>query len=138
MTIKYGAAYRGTLSAPLNTALGTAAIAKLFAGTIPADCAAADSAGPLLATWNWIVTWGAVNTPANGQISAVAPNVPGATAPGPGGAATHFRIYNATGPVCVIQGSAGTTATDWILTNVNISTGQIVTFNSMIITFYGA
>lgn len=136
--VQYGATYRGTLSAPFNTAVGSAGLAKLWVGTQPANCGTADVAiGNLLATWTFGAAWGTVNSPSNGIITAINPVTAGVAAPN-SGVAGHFRIYTSA-LVCVMQGTAGlTSGFDWNLTNTNISAGQIITFTSMSITFFGA
>ena len=126
--VQYSVAQRNAAISTLSTTVGASGVAKLFTGTQPANCAAADS-GTLLASWTFTATF--AGAASSGQVTVNNPAVPGSTAVATG-VAGYFRIYQTGATVCVMQGTAGlTSGFDWNLTNTNISSGQTVTFSSM-------
>lgn len=130
MAVQYSVAQRTSAISTLSTTVGAAGVAKIRTGAQPADCATGDS-GTLLVQWAFTATFG---TSSSGTLTVTNPVVPGSTATNTG-AAGHFRIYTSA-LVCVMQGNCTATGGggDWILTNLNISSGQVVTFTSMTVT----
>lgn len=133
MAVQYSVAQRNAAITTLSTTVAGAGVCKIFTGAQPATCATADS-GTLLVQWTFTATF--AGAASSGTVTVNNPVVPGSTAPSPGGAAGHFRIYQSGATVCVMQGNCTITGGggDFQLTNLNISTGQIVTFSSMTVT----
>lgn len=84
-------------------ATGSSAILKFFSGAQPANCAAADS-GTLLATMNLPASWAEVSAAGSSQLNKLGTWYATASTAGTVG---HFRIYNAAGTTCHVQGSVG-------------------------------
>ena len=134
MAIQYSSAHRTAAVADISTQAGINAVIKIFSGTPPANCATADS-GVTLVTFAGNATQFGTSTAGVLTASAVANASAAAT-----GTAGYFRVYPsaATTTNAVFQGTVGLTATDMIVTNTSIATGQTVTFTSLTVTAFGA
>jgi len=118
----------------IETAISTSPTMKIWTGTIPANCAAADAAGTTLATITLPSDWMAA---ASGGAKTLSGTWQDASADATG-TATHFRIYQSS--TCHIQGTITVTGGggDLTLDNTSISSGQQVTITSFTVTAGGA
>ena len=116
----------------LASTIGINAVIRIYSGAVPANVAAADATG-LLVTFAGNATQ--FGTASAGVLTASAVASANASA---GGTALSFRIFQAGGTVCVVQGTCGLSAADMIFTNTNITNGQACNFNSLTITEFGA
>jgi len=123
MAIQYSTTLRTDQVASIATRIGAGSL-KIFSGTLPANCAAADPTGLLVSITlpaTALTTASGVTTLA-GTWSATASAV---------GSAVSFRVYDSSGTVCHIQ---GLTSSDLVLNNPSITSGQTVTVTSFAIT----
>jgi len=134
MAVQFSTTTRTNQLTTLNTDIGVNAVIKIFTGTPPANCATADT-GTLLATFagnatNFgTVSAGVLTAAAVASVTAAASGAPG-----------YFRIYPtaATTTNAVVQGTAGTSGTDMIVTASPFTSGQTVNFTSLTLTRGGA
>lgn len=131
MAIQYSTTHRTNAMTQLNTDIGTSAQIIIYSGTAPANVGTAPT-GTLLV--QFAGNAGGFGTASAGVLTASA--VANATAAATG-TAGYFRINTSAG-TAVMQGTCGTSATDMILTNTSINSGQTCTFSSMTITAFGA
>lgn len=129
VVFQYSVAVRNARLDAIETAIGTSAVLKIFDGTIPANCAAANS-GNVLATLNLPSDWMAA---ASSGSKAKLGTWQDASADASGTAA-HFRIFDSSSTTCHIQGNCGTSGTAMILDSVSFTAGQSFTINSFTIT----
>ena len=131
--MQYSLTHRTGAMSQLNTDIGANAVIKLFSGTVPATCGTADS-GTALVTFAGNAT--AFGSAASQVLTASAVANASASATGTAG---YFRIYPsaATTTNAVVQGTCGLSATDMILTNTSITSGQTVSFTSLTVTAFG-
>ena len=134
MTVQLSTTTRNNQLTQLNTDIGPNAVIKIFTGAPPANCGTADT-GTLLGTFAGAA--GSFGSVAAGVLTAAA--VASITAAA-GGTAGYFRVYPnaATTTNAVIQGTAGLTGTDMILTANPLTSGQTVNFTSLTYTRGGA
>jgi hypothetical protein len=123
MAFQYGVTLRNNQLSQIQTSIGTAGLLKIFTGAEPASCTVADPAGPVatIALPATFLTYTAGTSTLAGTWSVNA----AAT-----GTASSFRMYDAAG-TCHIQGN---TATDLVLNNTSITSGQTVTVTSFSVT----
>lgn len=124
MTFQYSVNVRNAALDAKETTIGTAAVLKIFSGAEPANCAAADPAGPLVSMTlpsDWMNAASAGSKTKLGTWSATASGT---------GTAASWRIYASDGTTCGIQGNM----TDMTLDNTSIASGQVVTVNTFTIT----
>jgi hypothetical protein len=111
-----------------------AGIIKIFSGSMPANCEAADT-GTRLATLTLSATAfpaSATNTsPAGAKATANA--ITSDTNAAATNTAGYFRAYDAAG-TCIIQGDCGTSAADMILNTTSIVAGATVSCSSWTVT----
>ena len=110
----------------IETTVGVSAVIKIWSGSAPANCAAADS-GTKLAEFDLASDWAASASAGskalnNTPITATAANT---------GTAGYFRLYDSTATTCHMQGTVGTSGTDMIIDNTSINSGQTVTISSL-------
>lgn len=140
MAIQWSTTVRNARLNAIPAAIGSAAIIRLFGGSLPASCAVAITSQPLLVEFDLASTW--MTSPTTGSIALS--NTPlsatGASTAGTGINATFYRIYSSDGVTCHEQGTVtGPTGSgDMILDNVNIANGQNVTISSFSKTEPGA
>lgn len=124
MALQYSVAVNNARLDSIESTAGTAVKLRLYTGSVPSNCAAAET-GTLLVEMvlpsDWMNAASAASKTKLGTWSAAA----SAT-----GTAAHFRIYDSTGTTCHLQGTAGTSGTDMILDNASIASGQTVTCNT--------
>lgn len=120
MAFQLSVAVRTGKAGAIATAVGASPILKLFSGAEPANCAAADPAGPL-ASITLPATW--LAAAASGAVSMTGTWAGTASA---AGTAASFRIYDSTGTTCHLQGSCSLSGAggDMILSNTNLASGQ--------------
>ena len=122
MAIQYSTTLRTDQVASIATRIGAGSL-KIFSGTLPANCAAADPTGLLVS----ITLPATALTTASGVTTLAGTWSATASAPG---SAVCFRVYD-TSSVCHIQ---GLTSTDLVLNNPSITSGQTVTVTSFSVT----
>lgn len=114
--------------------VGGAGSIKIFTGSMPANCEAAD-AGTRLATLTLSATAfpaSATNTsPAGARATANA--ITSDTNAAATGTAGYFRAYNNAG-TCVIQGDCGTSSADMILNTTSIVAAATVSCSAWTVT----
>lgn len=126
MAIQFSIIVRNARLNVIETTIGTAPVFKIRSGTVPADCATAES-GTLLVEYALPSDWMAA---ASGGVMAKTGTWSG-SAVGTG-TAGHFRITEAGSPqACHIQGSI---QADMTLDNTSIASGQTVTVNTFQLT----
>lgn len=116
-------------------AIGTSAILKVFTGTQPASCGAAE-AGTLLVQFQLASNYASA---ASTGIKALS-GLPQSATASAGGTAGHYRIYDSTGTTCHEQGSITVTGGggDATIDNTAISNGQTVNLTGFTVTEAGA
>lgn len=123
MTFRYGVTLRNNQIGQIQSTVGSSGTLKIFSGTEPANCAAADPSG-LLATIvlpaSFLTSSGGVTTIA-GSWSVAASGT---------GTAVCFRMYDGS-VVCHVQGNV---TTDLVLNNTSITTGQTVQVTAFTVT----
>jgi hypothetical protein len=99
MAFKFSVLVRNARLNAIETQIGTAAVLKVFSGTEPADCAAADPAG-LLATLTLDADW--MNAASGGTKAKLGTwsNAASGT-----GTAASWRLYASDGTTCGAQGN---------------------------------
>ena len=134
MTVQFSTTARNAALDAIETAISTSPTMKIWTGTLPATCAAADAVGTTLATLTLPSDWMAA---ASGGVKSLSGTWQDAAADATG-TATHFRIYQ--GATCHVQGSITVTGGggDMTLDNTSIASGQQVTITSFSITAGGA
>ena len=134
MTVQLSVTTRNNQLSTMNADIGANAVIKVFTGAPPANCGTADT-GTLLATFAGNA--GGFGTVSAGVLTAAAVASVLAAASGTAG---YFRVYPsaATTTNAVIQGTAGLSATDMILTANPLTSGQTVNFTSLTYTRGGA
>lgn len=130
MALQYSVSVRNAQLDALETTCGASAILRIRSGTVPANCAAADS-GTVLATINLPSDWMAA---ASSGSKAKSGTWEDASADATGTAA-HWRLYASDGTTCHAQGTITATGGggDMTLDNTSINSGQTVTVTSFTI-----
>lgn len=129
MTIQYSVPVNNARLDAIETAVGTSPILTIRTGAVPANCAAANT-GTVLATVTLPSDWMAA---ASSGVKAKSGTWQDASADASGTAA-HFRIHDAAGTNCHIQGTVGVSAADMITDSVSFTAGQSFTVNTYTIT----
>ncbi len=129
MALQYSSnIYLGRLDLVESTT-GASPKLRIFSGSAPANCAAADS-GTLLAELTLPSDW--MNA-ASGTTKTLLGSWTGTASAGSAATPTHFRIWNSGATVCHIQGTAGIGSGD-LQVNGTITSGQTVTVSSFTLT----
>lgn len=105
----------------IETAIGTTPILRIRTGSVPANCAAADS-GTVLATCVLPSDWMAAASNRSKAMQGTWQD----TSADATGVAGHFRIYDSTGTICHLQGTISITGGggDMTVDNTNFANGQ--------------
>lgn len=133
MAFQFSVAARNAAIDAIETAIGTAPTLEIRSGSVPANCAAADS-GTLLASMtlpsDWLVAASSGSKTLLGTWQDASADATGT--------AGHFRIK--VSGTCHIQGTVTATGGggDLTLDNVSIASGQQVTITSFTLTAGGA
>jgi hypothetical protein len=133
MAFQFSTAVRNAALDAIESTIGTAPTLEIRSGTVPANCAAADS-GTVLATMTLPSDWLAA---ASGGSKSLLGTWQDASADATG-TAGHFRIKNS--GTCHMQGTVTATGDggDMTLDNTSIASGQQVTITSFTLTAGGA
>lgn len=133
MAFQFSTSARNAALDAIETTIGTAPTLEIRSGSVPANCAAADS-GTVLATFTLPSDWLAAASNGSKTLSGTWQDL-SADATGTAG---HFRIK--VGATCHIQGTvtATTGGGDMTLDNVSINSGQQVNITSFTLTAGGA
>jgi hypothetical protein len=129
MAVQLSVAARNARLDAIETTAGASAVMKIFTGSPPANCAAADS-GTVLATINLPSDWMAA---ASGGSKAKSGTWQDLSADN-SGTAGHFRVYDNGVTTCHIQGTVGTSGTDMTVNSTSFTAGQSFTVNSFTLT----
>lgn len=133
MAFQFSVAARNAAIDAIETAIGTAPTLEIRSGSVPANCAAADS-GTLLASMTLPSDWLAAASSGSKTLLGTWQDA-SADATGTAG---HFRIK--VSGTCHIQGTVTATGGggDMQLDNTSIASGQQVTITSFTLTAGGA
>lgn len=121
MAVQLSVAARNARLDAIETAIGVLAVLKIFTGSQPANCAAANS-GTELCSMSLPSDWMAA---ASGGVKAMSGTWEDAAA-NAAGVAGHYRIYAQDGTTCHLQGSCSGPGGggDMELNNTNIALNQ--------------
>jgi hypothetical protein len=131
MALQYSVTVRNAQLNAIETAVGTSAVLKIWTGSPPANCAAADS-GTALAVLNlpsdWMAAASSGSVAKNGTWEDLSADNTGT--------AGHWRLYASDGTTCHAQGTVTITGGggDMTLDNTSVASGQTVTVTSFTIT----
>lgn len=128
MALQYSTTVRNAGLDARETAVGTSPVLKLFTGSMPANCAAADT-GTVLATLTLPSDWMAA---ASGGTKAKSGTWQDASADNTGSFG-YFRIYDSTVTTCHMQGTAGTSG-DMVTDSASVTAGQQFTVTAFTLT----
>lgn len=130
MAIKLSTDVRDARLDAIEAECGQTAVLKIFTGSPPADCAAANQGTQLVSM-----------TLPNDWMAAASSGVKGLAGTWQGnaadtGTAGHFRVYASNGTTCHIQGTVSATGGggDLTLSSASISPGQTVTLTQFDLT----
>ena len=125
MALQFDSGVRNAILNAIETNIGTAPTLKIFTGSVPANCAAADS-GTTLATLTLPSDWLAAASSGSKAKSGTWQDASADNSGTPG----HFRIYS--GATCKMQGtcSAGGGGGDMTVTPNTVTAGFSFTINS--------
>lgn len=131
MTFQYSVAVRNARLDVVESTIGTTAVLRIFDGTQPANCAAAD-AGTILAECTLPSDWLAAASGGTKALSGTWED----TSANATGTADYFRIYESTGTTCHAQGSVTATGGggDMTVDNVNFAAAQAFTVTAFTLT----
>lgn len=130
MTLQYSVSTRNAKLDAIESTISTTPIMKIRTGSVPANCAAADT-GTVVATLTLPSDWmAAASSGSKGKSGTWQDTSADAT-----GTAAHFRIYDSGGTTCHIQGTVTATGGggDMVVDNVSFASGQSFTVNSFTI-----
>jgi hypothetical protein len=132
MTAAFSVAAQNAALDGIEAAIGASAVLKVRTGAVPASCAAADT-GTVLSTVSLPSDWmaAAAELTKYAQGNWIDPSADASGTPG------HFRVYDATGTTCHMQGALGQ---DFSLSAETITFGESVTINRFqlgTVTVYG-
>jgi hypothetical protein len=129
MTVQWSAAVRNGMLDTIETVIGVSPKLQVWSGSIPANCAAADS-GTKLAEFTLDADWSSAASAGSKAMqkggAALSTSNAYATTGITNGTASYYRIRDASGTTCHEQGTVGTSGTDMIIDNASIATGQAV------------
>jgi len=128
MTVQLSTAVRNAKLDSVETTIGTSAIMRVFSGSMPASCAAADS-GTKLAELALPSDWMAA---ASGGSKAKSGTWSDSSADNTG-TAGYWRIYDSAGTTCHMQGTITATGGggDMTVDNTSFVAGQAFTVTGM-------
>jgi len=131
MPVQLSVAVRNARLDVIETTVGTSAILRVLSGSMPANCAAADS-GTVLATATLPSDWMAA---AASGAKAILGTWQDASADATG-TAGYFRIYNSAGTTCHIQGTVSLSGGggDMIVDSTSFTAGQQFTVTAFTLT----
>lgn len=131
MSVNLSTTVRNAKLDAVETAIGTAAILRIYSGTKPTACSDA-ATGTLLAEMtlpsDWLAAASSGSKAKSGTWSDASANA--------AGTAGYFRILESTGTTCHLQGTVTATGGggDLTLDNTSIASGQAVTITGFTLT----
>ena len=130
MTLQYSVAVRNARLDAIETTIGVSAILKIRTGSVPANCAAADT-GTVLATLNLPSDYMAAAASGSKAKSGTWDDASADAA----GTAAHFRLYASDGTTCGAQGTVTATGGggDMTVDNVVFAAAQSFTITGFTI-----
>lgn len=131
MALQFSVAVRNARVNAFEATVGTSAVMRIFSGSVPANCAAADS-GTVLAELTLPSDW--MNAASDGSATKAGTwQDASANATGTAG---HFRVYDSAGTTCHAQGtvSASGGGGDMIVSSVSFTAGASFTVNTFTVT----
>lgn len=131
MAIQFATSVRNARLDAVETDTGTAPVLKLRSGSVPANCAAADS-GTVLASLTLPSDWmAAAASGAKAKSGTWQDTSADAT-----GTIAHFRLYKSDGTTCQIQGTVTATGGggDMTVDSTAVTAAQAVTITSFSLT----
>jgi hypothetical protein len=128
MAVQFSVAVRNARLDSFETTTGTSARMRLFTGSPPANCAAADS-GTILAELVLPSDWMAAASGGTKALSGTWQDLSANNS----GAFGHFRVYDSTFATCHMQGTAGL-AGDMVTSAASVTAGDSFTVNSFTLT----
>lgn len=131
MAIQLSVATRNARLDAIETAIGTSPILRLRTGAPPASCAAADT-GTVVAEMTLPSDWMAAASSGSKAKAGTWQD----TAANAAGTVAHFRIYDAAGTTCHMQGTVTLTGGggDMTLDNDDVEANQSITITSFSLT----
>jgi hypothetical protein len=126
--MQYSVAVNNARLDQIETTTGASAKLRIFSGSAPANCAAADS-GTLLCEITLPADW--MNA-ASAASKTLLGTWQGTASAGSGATPTHFRIWNNAASACHVQGTCGIGSGE-LQVNGTITSGQTVTVTSFTI-----
>lgn len=123
MTVEWSDTVANAVLDAFETAIGTAAVIKVFTGSMPSTTSTANS-GTELASWTLASDWMSAASSRQKSMS----GLPVSTTAGASGTAGYYRIYASNGTTCHEQGTVTATGGggDMTIDNTSISSGQTV------------
>jgi hypothetical protein len=123
VTVQWSTTLRNALLDQWETTIGTSAKIYIRSGTLPSNCAAADS-GTLLAEFDLVSDWASAASAGSISLS----GLPLSTTAIVGGTAGHYRIKDSSGTTCHEQGTVTATGGggDATIDSLTLTTGQAV------------
>lgn len=131
MAIQLSTTVRTARLVPIETTIGGTALFRFLTGSVPANCATADSGGTVS---EFALPADYLDTPTGGTVGKNGTwQEASADASGTIG---YFRIYESTGTTCHMQGTCTNTSGggDIELQNVIVNAGQQITISSFVLT----
>jgi hypothetical protein len=129
MAIQFSTGVRNARLDSIETTAGTAPVMRILSGSMPANCAAAET-GTIIAELTLPSDWMAA---ASGGVAAKSGTWQDLSCNN-SGTVGYFRIYNSGISTCHIQGTAGTSGTDMIVDNGSPTAGQSFTVSTFSLT----
>ena len=129
MAIQFSTTVRNARLDQIETTIGTSAVIRIFTGSPPANCAAADS-GTILATVNCPSDWMAAASGGSKSKSGTWEDLSADNT----GTAGYFRVYDSGVTTCHMQGTVGTSGTDMTVNSTSFTSGQPFTINTFTLT----
>lgn len=131
MVLQYSVAVRNARLDVVESTIGASAILRIRTGSVPANCAAADS-GTVLASATLPSDWMAA---ASSGTKALSGSWTDSSADATG-TAGHFRLYASDGTTCHAQGTVTATGGggDMTVDNTSFASGQSFTVTSFTLT----
>lgn len=131
MALQFSVTVRNARLDTIESTIGTSAVLKIRTGSVPANCAAADS-GTVLATLTLPSDWMAAASSGSKAKSGTWED----TSADATGTAAHFRLYASDGTTCHAQGTVTATGGggDMEVDNTSFASGQAFTVTTFTLT----
>lgn len=129
MAIQLSGTVRDARLDAIETAVGTAPVLRILSGSAPANCAAAET-GTIIAELTLPSDWMAASSGGSKAKSGTWQDLSCNNS----GTVGYFRIYNSGISTCHLQGTAGTSGTDMIVSNGSPTAGQSFTVDTFTLT----